>query len=360
MAGVDDPVGRVLEVAEPGLAQDRAAQITGRLKAKTVEAYVAAVKAARVWWEADRREARRSSPVNVPDVAGTFMPWPTSRLERYVRHMTEAGAKPGTVRKARAAVLWWHRLHGEPVPDGRPASVVLSDHEATLRADGWTPKRAEPLDLDEALRILASIDRSGPQGRRDAAMMLLAYAGLVEPGRLVKLRIQDVTDEHAAGLLIHSSGPARLVAHWTIAGVHHPALCPVETPLGWARYLTGRGAPPGSPYLRPVDVHGNVGGLDRTTGVQSASLAARGLERAFAGILARAHVPDPGRFTLLSLRLGGIVTHRWGGASVDQLADAAGLSLRSAALLEHVRTAERYAPASTLEVGALVDEVAPG
>ncbi|MEU8023703.1 hypothetical protein AB0B88_15960 [Micromonospora haikouensis] len=279
---------------------------------------------------------------------GWSMPWTSETLARYVGHLAEHKRAPSTIRKALSAVRAWHRLHGHPVPDGVPALVVLRDHEHTLTAAGWAPRRTEPLPPADALTLLTSVDRTTTAGRRNACLLALAYGGMLSAPHACAVTIGDVTDSPDGPTITHpdEQRPPVLVAHWLIDGTHHPDTCPAEAVTAWRDYLTGRGAPPGSPLLRPVDSHGNVGGLDPYAGRPrpGGALSPGALGRALAVMLTDAGLPDPARYTMESLRVGGIARRRIDGATVDVLSRDSGLSTNGAALLGHVRTAERWQP----------------
>ena len=337
-------------VVDPDLVVDRAAWRAARdLAPSTVIEYCRLVPDFKGW-------CRPPSHGGSPARWLTPLPAETDTLTAYIVDMCQQGKAPATIRKARAAILWWHRLHGQPVPDGRPSSVVLSEYETTRRAAGKGPKRAVPLPFDTVVACLAGTDRTTVQGKRDAAVLLLAYAAMLPAGRLVKLRIRDVTDCRA-GLLVR--GPVVIVLpHWMTGGEHHPAVCVVEAVVEWVRVLVGRGADPAGPLLRPVDQHGNIGGLDRRAGgAHDGWMADGGLGHAFAGLLIRGGVPDPGRYSLQSLRAGGIIKRRRDGALVGQLAAEAGLSTVSPTLLAYLIAAEATAPASLAAPDADLSEM---
>lgn len=281
----------------------------------------------------------------------TPMPCTPETFARYTTNLVRQSKAPATIRKAQAAIRAWHRLHGQPVPDGVPALAVLQDHDRTLRAGGWEPRRAEALTVAEALRILAAVDRATVRGRRDACILMLAYGGMLTPQQLVALRIRDVAAT-AAGLTVHRGpGDDLAVPHWHTAGEHRPEVCPVEAVDAWTRYLRGRDADPAGPLIRPIADGGRVAGLDPFSGVVAGngSLAAAGLGPILSTMLERAGVADPSRYTMRSLRIGGIARRRLDGLTVDQLADESGLSTIRSTLLDYVRTAEQWQIDSTMD-----------
>jgi hypothetical protein len=354
-AGGHDPriANAMRVVIDSDLVVDRAAWRAAREinKATTIE-YIRYVPRYKAWCQPPshgERPARWLTP----------LPGETDTLTAYVDALCQQGLAPSTIGKHVSAVLWWHRLHGQPVPDGRPASVLLSDYKARRKAAGLVPKRAVPLPLDALVLCLGACDRGRRRGRRDAAVLLLAYASMIPPARLVKLRIRDVSDS-AAGLYLRTDDGPMTLPHWTIGGQHHPALCVVEAVVEWVRIMLAAGARPEGPLISPVDVHDNIAGLDRWAGgPHDGWMEPNGPGYLFTALLVAAGVPDPGRYSLRSLRAGGIIKRRHDGAPIGQLAAEAGLSTTSPVLVEYLLAAEATAPASLVGPDAELAEVTP-
>lgn len=328
----------------------RARLVAARWSDATAAQYAASVTEAREWWERERRRSRdlaAEAGITIPegDALPAFMPWPPWRLALYVAHLAQQSKAPATIRKTLSALKAWHRLHGFPVPDGIPALAVLQDHDASLRESGWEPRRAEPITLGEAVRIIAAADRSTVRGRRDAAVLMLAFSGMLATTVLSGLKMRDVVP-HPDGLTVaRPEGDPLLIAHWRVDGVHHEHVCPVEAIIGWHTYMDGRGAPPGSPFIRPVAVGGRVAGLDPFSGPVSDNFSMSPAR--FSGVLTwmldAAGYPAEPRPTLTDLRLGGVVHRRLGGATVAELSTASGLSTVRSTLLDYVAVAEERA-----------------
>lgn len=318
---------RVMAALDRALTIPTASAIIGGWSEATSREYVAAWRDASTWATAE---------------GWTVTPWTSETLARYTGHLAEHKRAPATIRKAIAAVRAWHRLHGQPVPDGIPALVVLREHESTLKAAGWAPRSVEPLPPADALRILAAVDQSTTRGRRDACALVLAYGGMLSGAELCAVRVGDVTDT-PDGLTIARDDADPVPVHpWHVDGDQEVAVAAVR---GWRDYLLGRGAPPGSPLVRPVDGHGNVAGLDPFAGRirPGGAMGPGSLGRVLAVVLTDAGIPNPGRYTMESLRIGGIARRRLDGATVDELSRDSGLSTNRSTLLDHVRTAERWA-----------------
>lgn len=345
----DDPYEAALDVAA---TRPTAGRGIGGWSAKTAETYRLEVVAARAWWFAERVTARQLAArhgIDVPDdaVSAAFMPWPSWRLAAYAAHLAQQGRRPATIRKAVAALRSWHRLRGHPVPDGVPALTVLQAHESTLAGQGWQPRHARPITLDAAVRILAACDRTSPRGKRDAALLMLSFCGMLTPAAMGRLRLADVYPAGEGVTVRRRPAPGRrpgpagelLIPHWRISGEHAAEICPVEAVLAWRDTLAAAGAPTGGPLFRAVDRHGNLSGLTVTCGRPSSSdgrLDEAGMWYAVRRAAEQAGLAGDHRPTLTDLRLGGVVRRRLEGATVDELTAASGLST----LLAHIREAE--------------------
>lgn len=285
------------------------------------------VEYAREWgrWESwchppavDGRRERWLDPTDVtPELLAT-----------YAVAQCDAGVAVGTVRKAMAAIRSELRSRGLPVPDGVPAFVVLREIEDTRVAAGQVPKRAEPLMLDGFVRLLAVPDPTPAAGARDRAMWHLLYAGL-RSGELAALNLGHFTpvdaDEPGELGTVQVDVPGRdrplILRHWrSTAGVHDPRLCPVEAVMRWHGWTAGRpGASPGWPFLRAVDGHGRINGLDPgwsgPVSPDGPRLTLSKISAAFARATAAAGLAGTGtRLVPLSLVLGGTATRLEQGA----------------------------------------------
>jgi hypothetical protein len=327
-----------LELGSLGTAE----AFAGGLARSTLESYVPPWKRFRRWCRPplDGREA----PVRWL----TPLPATDDTLREYVDALCQLGWAPPTIRKERSAIITFHRLHGVPVPDGHAASAVLKVYKATLRAAGYTPRRAEALPLDDVLRLLAACPLGESKGHRDAVLIVLAYSGL-RPGRLVTVTLDQVAAT-AAGLRIAAGDgmPELTVEHWrSAAGEHDPARCPVEIVLSWVARLLEAGSPASGPMVRAVDKFGHIAGADDVFAgpeqPRGGGIAVGGINYALAGILTRAGVDDPSRYGWESFWRGGRIDRRLHGATVVELAAVTGLREDSGSLLDVVRDAEARA-----------------
>lgn len=299
----------------------------------------------------------------------TPMPATPETLALYVEWCAQQGLAPATIRKKIDAVLAWHRRRGETAPDRLPALGVLRAHERNLARSGWSTRRASALRVEDAVRILATLDRTRPRGMVDACVVLMAFAGCLRAGEAAGVNLADIS-EVAEGVRIRipvdkttrHTGPGKGVSipHWSSEdGDHHPALCPVEAVLAWQSYLVGRRAPRTSPLLRFVDKHGRVAGVDRETLGRigpDARMSTRGLEELFTRLRVKAGV-TAAQYSFHSLRVGGATAMRQRGATIEEIADHGRWSRNSGVVIHYIRVAEEWTNNPMARVGTYaVDE----
>lgn len=259
----------------------------------------------------------------------TFTP---EQVAQYALWLVEQGYARSTAGLAVRAIRWWHRVAGEPVPDGLPAYVLLSgdstaaDHERVNDLDA--PASRDPLDL---LAAMTAVCRPGePKGCRDLAIINLVYAAGCGVEQLAALNLGDVQSGTLdVGLSHHDTGPG-----------HYSSMCSPCTLLAWYDLVRARLVKndPHAPLFRAVDKGGNVAG----TGDPYAGLAGTGrlapptISRKILRPLAAEaglHLASPTR----ALRLAGAsADYIAGHLSLDQAARRAGYTPNSALMLRHL------------------------
>lgn len=273
------------------------------------------------------------------------------QLAEYARHLCMGGVAPKTVAKALTAIKSQHRVLGLPVPDGVPALGVLREHQDSLDASGVAAKRAEPLPLDDMVRMLYVLDPHTPAGSRDAAALHLLFAGL-RVGEASALNLGDLADGDGdlPPITVNVAGRAEPVVllHWrSTDGVHRSELCSACAQVAWRAVLAGRGVVAADvPFLRQVDAAQHIGGVDAVRmgwDVGDGRLAPKGIRDLLLRALADGGVPGAARYTTQSLRLGGVDTRlAQGGPGLGAFA-AGGWSLRSRIVVEYLA---RFEPAT--------------
>ena len=161
--------------------------------------------------------------------------------------------RPATLARRLAAIGKAHRLKGfaDPTKD----EIIKSLMRGVRRVEGTAQAEAKPLlreDLAEALEAMG--DR--PKDVRDAALLLLGFAGAFRRSELVGLNIGDI-EPVRQGLVVHirrsktdQEGRGRKIGIPFARGCH----CPVKALERWLQLVD-----PGQPHLFPlIDRHGRV------------------------------------------------------------------------------------------------------
>jgi hypothetical protein len=259
----------------------------------------------------------------------TFTP---EQVAQYALWLVEQGYARSTAGLAVRAIRWFHRVAGEPVPDGLPAYVLLSghstpaDHEAVNDLDA--PASRDPLDLLAAMTAVCRPRE--PKGRRDLAMINLVYAGGFNAEQLAALNMGDAYETGRLDHLPHHDGLGC-----------YPSMCARCSVLAWYNLLVGRLGTWNTtdPLFRPVDKGGNVAGTDDPYAGQHAGtgrLAHTSISRKILrplAVEAGLHLDSPVR----ALRLAGASADYIAGViTLDDAARRAGYTPRSALMLRHL------------------------
>jgi hypothetical protein len=109
----------------------------------------------------------------------------------YLTERVDQGGSLAGVDSACSAIGHRHRSHGLPDPIDHDA--VRQVPRGLRRILGTAPRRpARPLTVPELRRIVTAIDRSTPHGARDAALILLGFAGALRRSELAAFALADV------------------------------------------------------------------------------------------------------------------------------------------------------------------------
>ncbi|MDF1605813.1 hypothetical protein [Nocardioides sp. YIM 152315] len=96
-----------------------------------------------------------------------------------------------------SAIRHTHRIHGHPDPVAHES--VRQVRAGLRRTYGTAPRRqARPLTVAELHQILARLDPDRPGDARDAAIILLGYAGALRRSELAALALADI-EHHPTG-----------------------------------------------------------------------------------------------------------------------------------------------------------------
>lgn len=273
----------------------------------------------------------------------TFTP---EQVAQYALWLVEQGYARSTAGLAVRAIRWGHRVAGEPVPDGLPASYVLrggdstgTDHEAVNDLDA--PARRDPFDLLAA--FTAACKPGETSGVRNLAIINAVYAGGFSAEQLSGLDAGDVhaepdVDRIAYALpLLPSRERFATLRHLNDPG-HYATLCPACCLSRWVKLL---GYPPNTaPLFRSLDKGGNIAGLDDKGGTSAdgGRLAAGSISKiVLRSVAAEAGLLDVLASPLRALRLAGACAAYLSGAlSADDAARRAGYRPGSPIMLSHL------------------------
>jgi len=318
---------------------------TRELSQVSKEIYATQWRKARAW----KRGVLRSS-------SDTFTP---EQCAQYALYLIEQGYARSTAGLAVRAIRWNHRVAGEPVPDGLPASYVLRGRDSTATDhdpvnDTEHPARRDPFELLSAL--VATCKPASAKGCRDLALMNLVYAGGFDTGQLSSLNVGDVHlgyEQNAEPHTVYHVPllPSRdnVVTLRHTPRPHYGTMCPVCTLGRWLDMLldvTPR-VPDDAPLFRSIDNGGNIAGTPDRKGGTTAD-GGRLAARSISPLVLRPRAADAGLLDVLTnpvkaLRLAGAVAAYAAGE-----VDAAGAAIRAG-----------YQPGSPLMLRELVDLAGP-
>ena len=163
--------------------------------------------------------------------------------------------KVATLEKRLAALSQAHQYAGYPSPTQE--ILVRTVMAGIRRAKGTAQQGKKPIVTEDLRQLIAALPAT-LAGRRDAALLLLGFAGGFRRGELVSLDPADLRFP-AEGLVVRlrrsktdQEGEGREVG---IPYGSTPATCPVRAVQAWLAEL-----PPGSngPLFRPVNRHGRI------------------------------------------------------------------------------------------------------
>jgi integrase len=211
------------------------------------------------------------------------LPATPGTLALYLAHLGRV-ARTSTISRRLAAIADAHRSAGFSSPTEDPA--VKAVWARIRRLPGPPAQEAPPL-TPALLRPVLEALPDDLAGRRDRALLLVAFAGALRRSELVGLDVEDI-EEGIDGLLV-TLASGRLVR---LAQGSDPTICPVRALQAWRR---AAGIDTG-PLFRPVSRFGKRG-----RGRLSPASANRAVHRA----ILRGGL-DPVAYSARSLRAGGL------------------------------------------------------
>ncbi len=209
--------------------------------------------------------------------------WGTTEDGAVLSHLSDLGDRghPATTLETHFGTLRAMRaVKNRPLGDAEiKACLQIIRHRAGEEADDPEvepgPLQADGVDLDELRTMVRTLDRTTPRGKRDAAVLLIAWwmAGRAsEPARLnlhdVTITTVEVTDEaertveHPALIVKIRRSKADQAARGQEVRILAPGeieVCPIHALREWLDVLADDGQLSPGPLLRRIDRHGNIG-----------------------------------------------------------------------------------------------------
>lgn len=155
-------------------------------------------------------------------------------LAAFLSESADQGRSVSWLGQLLAAVRWSHEQSGHASPTAHPG--VRACMAGIRRSVGVAPNRKAPATVDRLSAMVAHIDRDSSIGKRDAAVLLLGFAGAFRRSELVALDVADL-EETDRGLLVtirrsktDQEGRGRQVA---ILPGSRRELCPVAAVREW-------------------------------------------------------------------------------------------------------------------------------
>lgn len=171
-----------------------------------------------------------------------------------------ASLKVSTLRRRLACISQAHRAAGLESPTSSPA--VKAVWAGISRAHTTPPRRKTPLVVEAMRAVLDTLDDS-PRGRRDRALLLLAWAGALRRSEVVAIATDDVAIEDRGMIVTVRRGKTDQVGEGRLIGIpfgRRAPYCPVRSYQSWAALLPRRAGPvfvsvsdAGAPSARALD-----------------------------------------------------------------------------------------------------------
>ena len=217
------------------------------------------------------------------------MPATPATVALYLTDLAEV-AKTSTVERRLASIAFAHRAAGQLSPTDD--ATVKAVWAGIRRVHGTAEDQAAPISVPLLRRMIAALP-PGAGGARNAALLLLGFAGAFRRSELVALDVTDLEERHEGVAVTIRRSKTDQDAAGRQVGIPYgsnPATCPVRNLRAW---LDLAGITDG-PLFRPVDRHGKIA---------AGRLSAAGANRIVQRAVRRTGV-DPRPYSAHSLRAG--------------------------------------------------------
>lgn len=220
------------------------------LSANTMRAYKGDWAEFQAWCTERDRVSLPASPATVANFASA---------------LASSGKKVPTIARKLAAVRFFHRGAGLENPtDNAGVAAILKGIRRTV---GTAPRQKAPATVDVIHALLARIDATTLQGKRDRALMLLGFAGAFRRSELVAITVEDLTfSDEGVDVFLPKSKTDQEAKGQSVAILNGKALRPADRLKEW---LTAAGIISG-PIFRRINRGDNL--TDEALSAQSVAL----------------------------------------------------------------------------------------
>lgn len=246
---------------------------------------------------------------NYCDGRGDALPASPVLIANYLADCAQDGLSVATIEQALAAIAFYYRSHN--LEDTTASSLVRATMSGIRHTHGKPPRQAEPI-LRESLRALVANLPDDTRGKRDRALLLLAFALARRQSEMIAFDVGDVelrgdvlritirrskTDQSGKGVVKQIHTLAEQAAD----------ICPVRALRAWLQAAEIKNGP----LFRKVDRWGHVS--EYRMNPRSVSYL---IDRSVASIGL-----DPALYSGHSLRAGFATQADLDGKSIDEIQD---------------------------------------
>lgn len=304
----------------------------------TRRAYASDWAAFTAWCAATDRRPLPATPETVTEY--------TTHLTLTPRPRTGRPYGPSSIERALAAIRTAHAAANAPMPSCKGARIVLRgyrDRLARAKDPAARPRKADPALPAQLRAMLATLDRTTLQGKRDAALLLLGFACA---GRVSELAALDLADVVETDNGLEAAVYRRKLKAFTDTAIPYganPATCPVRAVRALREAMAQAGRVEGPMFVR-VDRHGRIAPPLHRHGRPIGDPAGRITAEAAADVVERtaAAAGLEGRWSGHSLRRGFATAARKAGHDVVRVGRHGGWADGSRSLLGYFEDADKW------------------
>ncbi|WP_128380493.1 tyrosine-type recombinase/integrase [Streptomyces cavernae] len=195
------------------------------------------------------------------------LPATQNLLVEYVTHLTltprpRTGrpSAPSSLERMLSAITTMHAELSLPKPETKGARTVIAGYKHRLAIDkkpGGRQRRAEAALPPALQKMLAVLDRGTLIGKRDAAMLLLGYAGATRSSELVGLDIDSPVECDEGFMVQIYRVKMKAFTDTAVPYGKNPATCPVRALRSLITAMREAGRTEGPLFVR-IDRHGRI------------------------------------------------------------------------------------------------------